>query len=111
MSEVCDVRVTSRAARRRLLFPFVDAGWLQATRRDKRLEDSEFPFPSLATTRSPSVPKAIIANMAIDLPLRSEQKPTKTTPGKSAQNGLPTHSGQEEAGTKTSPGIPSGIIV
>jgi hypothetical protein len=44
MSEVCDVRITSRAAGRRLLFPFVDAGWLQATRRDKRLEDSELPF-------------------------------------------------------------------
>jgi hypothetical protein len=49
--------------------------------------------------------------MAIDLPLRSEKKPTKTTPGKSAQNGLPTHSAQEAAGTKTSPGIPSGIVV
>jgi hypothetical protein len=49
--------------------------------------------------------------MAIDPPLRSEKKPTKTTPVKSAQNGLPTHSGQEDAGTKSSPGIPSGIIV
>lgn len=49
--------------------------------------------------------------MAIDLPLRSEKKPTEITAEKSAQNGLPTHSSHEEAGTRTSPGIPSGIIV
>jgi len=49
--------------------------------------------------------------MAIDLPLESEEKSTKTIPGKRAQNGLPIHNGQEEAGTKHTPGISSGVVV
>jgi hypothetical protein len=49
--------------------------------------------------------------MAIDLPLESEEKSTKSIPGKRAQNGLPSHNGQEEAGTKHTPGIMSGVVV
>lgn len=49
--------------------------------------------------------------MAIDLPLESEEKPTKTIPAKRAQNGLPNHRSQYEAAMKSTPGISSGAIV
>ena len=49
--------------------------------------------------------------MAIDLPLEREEKPTKTIAEKRAQNGLPTHSSQDEAAMKPTPRISPGAIV
>lgn len=49
--------------------------------------------------------------MAIDPPLESEEKPTKTIPERRAQNGLPTHSSQDEAAMKHTLSILSGAIV
>ncbi|GAB7325877.1 hypothetical protein MBLNU13_g09945t1 [Cladosporium sp. NU13] len=49
--------------------------------------------------------------MAIDLPLESEQKPTKTIPAKCAQNGLPNHSSQDEAAMKSTPGAVFELVI
>jgi hypothetical protein len=49
--------------------------------------------------------------MAIDPPLESKEKPTKTISEKRAQNGLPTHSSQDEAARQPTPSILSGANV